>query len=72
MSQCCGNCKWFEWPEWQTEDEDDYAFCRWPSSNLPYSLRYGARERLMIHFNDGADCYCFEVKEKDDIILSFI
>lgn len=64
--QECGNCKWFEHAWWDTENtRDDWlnpvlGFCEWPKDRLPYSLRYGNRERMMVEPTDGDTCSCFE------------
>ena len=60
----CGNCKWFE-PVIDGETAaqmsyDDVAFCMWPYDRLPFSLRYGNRERTMVTKLDGVGCAGFE------------
>lgn len=67
MSQrSCGTCRWFDPSNYGSLDasffdpEDDVAACLWPAERLPYSLRYGNRERLGVMYSDGADCNAWE------------
>ena len=62
----CGKCKWFD----RTfdgllliehfDDEEDLGGCEWPADRLPYSLRYGNRERLGVYAYEGKGCAGFE------------
>lgn len=42
--------------------EDQIGECQWPSGNLPYSLRFGSRERVPVRPVDGEGCKGFERK----------
>ena len=62
----CGTCHWFDrtlggnlLPE-HFNDEEDIGGCDWPAENLPYSLRYGNRERMGVSARDGAECPCHQ------------
>lgn len=63
----CGQCKWFDADAFLADPndppEDRIGVCGWPSENLPYALRYGARERVAVIPVDGEGCKCFEQKE---------
>lgn len=64
MTKNCGNCKWYD-PDYAPDDnpEDALGLCRYPAERIPYSLRYGNRERMAVCPLDGCNCYCFEEKE---------
>lgn len=57
----CKSCRWFD-PDFAKldTDEESLGLCEWPADRLPYSLRYGNRERMAVSPLDGADCPCFE------------
>lgn len=58
----CGNCKWYEpwFPYNGSALVDESAECTWPANRLPYSLRYGNRERMSVYPLDGSNCPCWE------------
>lgn len=57
----CKTCRWFN-PDFAKldTDEESLGLCEWPADRLPYSLRYGNRERVAVSPLEGADCPCFE------------
>lgn len=63
----CANCRWFDLEAlcFTKDDDPEEAIgeCQWPSERLPYSLRYGNRERMAVHPADGEGCAGFEPKE---------
>ena len=63
----CLTCKWFDityhLENNATDENDQLSFCNWPKEWLPYSLRYGALERLMVAPTDGAGCFQHEERE---------
>lgn len=61
MTKNCGTCKWFE--PYSFDDEGNGS-CEWPADRLPYSLRWGNRERVSVQREEGKDCSCHEPKEK--------
>lgn len=65
MTRNCGNCRWYE--EYVEGDENMLAlgFCEWPEDRIPWSLRWGKRERVSVHPHEGDKCPCFE--EKADV-----
>lgn len=63
----CEACKWSSnpFPE-ASAGPDDLLECEWPAALLPYSLRWGNRERVMVARNDppaGQTCTQFQSKE---------
>lgn len=56
----CGRCRWFNDPYTWDEDEPREGYCGWPSERLPWSLRYGNRERMAVSEIEGTDCSQFE------------
>lgn len=60
----CGRCRWFDpWPFDRADVSDDpegHGRCDWPSDRLPWSLRWGSRERVGVAPFEGAGCPCFE------------
>lgn len=62
-AMCCGECRWFDASFAPLETpEESLGLCEWPSDRLPYSLRYGSRERVAVGPLDGESCPCFERK----------
>lgn len=65
-AKSCATCRWFDPTMYGTQgppyEEDDIAACEWPAERLPFSLRYGNRERVAVKPTDGADCSCYELK----------
>lgn len=61
----CKSCRWFD-PDFAKldTDEESLGLCEWPADRLPYSLRYGNRERMAVSPLDGADCPCFEPRQR--------
>lgn len=66
----CGTCKWFDASlggavSTMEEDEDGeiLGHCTWPADRLPWSLRYGNRERIGVYATEGADCSAYESQE---------
>jgi len=60
----CKLCRWFN-PDLallETEAES-LGLCEWPADNLPWSLRYGNRERLAVGPLEGSDCPTFEPRD---------
>ncbi len=57
----CAACRWFN-ADYAPDDnlEDSLGLCEWPAKRLPYSLRYGARERMAVRPIDGTTCPCWE------------
>lgn len=56
----CETCAWFD-PDFVpaehcVDPEDAMGLCEWPANQLPFSLRYGNRERLAVAPKDGAQC----------------
>lgn len=67
-SQCCKTCGWYDASYYLfTEEDGDDAIgqCEWPADNLPFSLRYGNRERMATHPNEGTECVCWKEKTDD-------
>lgn len=62
LGQRCGNCYWADniFPYEGQTAEDVLLECQWPAEQLPYSLRYGNRERLSVAVSDGAKCPQYE------------
>lgn len=64
----CGSCKWYD-KDYYFADPDDppedrIGECNWPADLLPYSLRYGNRERMATTPVDGDRCTCYKaIKE---------
>jgi len=58
----CGTCKWFD-PDFAKLDtpEESLGLCAWPADRLPFSLRYGNRERMAVCPLDGKDCSAHEL-----------
>lgn len=67
-ARSCGACRWFGGEFVSKDDpESSIGHCHWPAERLPYSLRYGNRERMMVEPHEGAECPCFEpAQPKDD------
>jgi len=59
----CGTCKWFD-PDFAPDDDPAEALglCTWPAERLPYSLRYGNRERMAVGPLEGETCTTWEAK----------
>jgi hypothetical protein len=57
----CGSCRWFN-PAYVPCDDPAEALglCEWPPERLPFSLRYGNRERMAVGPLEGVDCAGFE------------
>lgn len=68
MSKNCGSCKWYD-PAYSNADappEDQLGACEWPSDRLPWSLRWGNRERLYVAPTEGTKCPQYiETEPKD-------
>jgi len=61
MAQRCKTCRWFDPSFAPDEDEhESLGLCEWPADRLPYSLRWGNRERVAVRPLDGSDCPCYE------------
>lgn len=62
MATECKTCRWFNRPPWYQGDDDPDALgsCDWPADHLPYSLRYGNRERMFVAPCDGGKCPAHE------------
>lgn len=59
----CGNCRLFDKDFAPDEDPNEaLGLCLWPAENLPWSLRYGNRERLAVGPLEGVGCKQFEEK----------
>lgn len=62
----CGSCKWYDADAYLADPndppEDRIGQCTWPAERLPYSLRYGNRERMATSPVDGANCAAYEAK----------
>jgi hypothetical protein len=55
--QRCGSCRWFDPDFAPNEDEEEaLGLCDWPAENLPWSLRWGNRERVAVGPLEGATC----------------
>ena len=54
----CATCRWFDADYFLCADDEDHPMdrCGWPAERLPYSLRYGSRERMSVVPTDGAGC----------------
>jgi hypothetical protein len=63
--KACGTCKWLLLDYLYDTPEESLGFCEWPADRLPYSLRYGNRERMMVSPVDGRNCNAYEAKEND-------
>lgn len=61
MTQSCKTCRWFD-PSFAPDEDEHEALglCEWPADRLPYSLRWGNRERVAVCPLDGSDCPCYE------------
>lgn len=59
----CGTCSWFN-PDFAPHDDPEEAMglCEWPAARLPFSLRYGNRERSAVGPLEGTACPCHETK----------
>ena len=70
--RCCKTCRWFDRPPWygSDDDEDALGFCEWPASNLPWSLRYGNRERMSVAPTEGTECPCHAYKPETPVVVS--
>lgn len=58
----CKNCVFWreDYPEFCDDaDEDRIGSCTWRGP-MPWSLRYGLRERTACYANDGIECATFE------------
>lgn len=62
----CAICRWFD-PDFAPDPDPEEALglCEWPAERLPFSLRYGNRERTAVRPVDGDECACFEEKHHD-------
>lgn len=66
VDQRCSTCAWFGREDWYQGDGPDengdygLGFCEWPADRLPWSLRYGNRERMGVYANQGETCSCWE------------
>lgn len=63
-TKSCATCKWYD-ADYFLADPDDppedrIGQCGWPAERLPYSLRYGNRERMATSPVDGAECAAHE------------
>ena len=60
----CETCRWFD-PEFAQLDtpEESLGLCEWPADALPFSLRYGNRERTAVGPLEGAECPCWQAPE---------
>jgi hypothetical protein len=58
MLKRCETCKWWNelYPEPNDPLEDRLGNCEWPAELLPYSLRYGNRERTGVYGHEGTLC----------------
>lgn len=65
--QNCGSCKWYDADAYMASPddppEDRIGECNWPAERLPFSLRYGSRERVPTSPVDGAQCAAHEPRE---------
>lgn len=61
MTQSCKTCRWFD-PSFAPDEDEHEALglCEWPADRLPYSLRWGNRERVAVRPLEGSDCPCYE------------
>jgi hypothetical protein len=61
LAKNCGACRWFD-ADYAPDDDpaDALGLCGWPADRLPYSLRYGNRERMAVSPIAGEKCSCFE------------
>ena len=62
----CRDCRWFK-PfdsDYDRDDPDELGLCEWPADRLPWSLRYGNRERTAVSPLDGKGCVGFEGEVK--------
>lgn len=59
----CERCRWFN-PDFAPDDDKEQALglCEWPADRLPWSLRYGNRERMAVGPLEGFNCPQFEAK----------
>lgn len=65
MTQSCATCRWYDATAFYSgpDDDDPIGTCDWPAERLPFSLRYGNRERVAVRPHEGTDCPCYELKE---------
>jgi len=67
----CGTCKLYvESIPPDADGEPGVGECGWSSDKLPYGLRWGARERVMVQSSDGEACTCHDEKAVIDEPLS--
>jgi hypothetical protein len=67
MSETCGTCLYFDGTLAPEEDpREALGLCTWPASRLPWSLRYGSRERMAVGPLEGGSCPCFVERRKED------
>lgn len=62
MPKACATCRWYEPLLPEDTAEDALGTCEWPAERLPYSLRRGNRERVMVSPTDGETCWCYEAE----------
>lgn len=62
----CSTCRWFDLTTYFADLSDPPAeqmgACVWPAEQLPFSLRYGNRERTSVTPLDGAGCAQYQPK----------
>lgn len=65
IPKSCRTCRWYNTKDYWLKpveecEDDDLGACEWPAERLPESLRYGARERVLMEPAEGTDCPCWE------------
>lgn len=62
----CATCRWHDlaalFSDLADPPEDQLGLCTWPAERLPYSLRWGNRERAATTSLEGVDCPAWEAK----------
>jgi hypothetical protein len=63
----CKTCKWFDPTYYGTiyaddDESEQVGACDWPAERLPYSLRWGNRERVGVYPLEGESCPTWESK----------
>jgi hypothetical protein len=65
----CSTCELFD-PDYygdfvdDTDDRGVLGECEWSSEDLPWSLRYGSRERVAVYAREGDTCCGWKEKSK--------